>query len=87
MNNIYKFHREMAGLSQGDVSKVMGFSSPQMLSNIERGISHPTPEMLKVMAKLYSIEYDYLCAVLIDKKVEEYRAKLIKKFKVKNLCW
>lgn len=34
--------REYSGRSQGTVAKELGFTSPQFISNVERGISRPT---------------------------------------------
>lgn len=35
---ILKQAREKAGLSQGELAKELGYSSPQLISNVERGL-------------------------------------------------
>lgn len=43
------------GLSQGEVAKKLGYTSPQFISNIERGLCSPALSSAKKMAKLYDI--------------------------------
>lgn len=48
-----KTKRLEAGLSQKDVSDHFGYSTPQFISNWERGISTPPMKTLKKLAQLY----------------------------------
>lgn len=45
-----------SGLSQLDVAKVLGYSSPQFVSNWERGLVSPPLETVAVLIELYKIQ-------------------------------
>jgi transcriptional regulator with XRE-family HTH domain len=45
-----------SGLSQLDVAKVLGYSSPQFVSNWERGLVSPPLETIAVLIELYKIQ-------------------------------
>lgn len=62
--------RKDKGLSQGFVSKTLGYSSPQFISNIERGLCTPPFPALKQMADLYEIDPEEITAVLIRLQAE-----------------
>ncbi len=54
--------RKTGGFSQGDISKVIGLTTPQFVSNIERGLSPPSPNYLAVLANLTGSDLDELIA-------------------------
>ena len=62
--------RKEKGISQGQVSKVLGYSSPQFISNIERGLCCPPFPALKQMADLYQIDPEEMTATLIRLQTE-----------------
>lgn len=75
LSRILKVSRENADLTQADVSVKFGYTSPQFISNMERGIcAIPTP-LLPRFSKIYNVPL----SKLIDAKVKDYREKLIKK--------
>lgn len=45
-----------SGLSQLDVAKVLGYSSPQFVSNWERGLVSPPLETIAVLIDLYKLQ-------------------------------
>ncbi len=45
-----------SGLSQLDVAKTLGYSSPQFVSNWERGLVSPPLETIAVLIDLYKIQ-------------------------------
>jgi transcriptional regulator with XRE-family HTH domain len=47
--------RVRADLTQGFVAEKMGFTSPQFISNIERGLCSPPMDVLKRMVRLYKL--------------------------------
>ncbi len=47
--------RVKADLTQGFVAERMGFTSPQFISNIERGLCSPPMDVLKRMVRLYKL--------------------------------
>ena len=53
LSKFLKKRREDVGLSQGQVAKFLGYTSPQFVSNWERGISKPPLHSLKELCGLY----------------------------------
>lgn len=49
-----------AGLSQRDVANKLGYSTPQFISNWERGISRPPVSALGTISSLYGESLDSL---------------------------
>lgn len=47
--------RIKANLGQREVSKLIGLSSPQYISNIERGVVLPSSRVWNVLARIYKI--------------------------------
>ncbi|RYZ67224.1 MAG: XRE family transcriptional regulator [Proteobacteria bacterium] len=72
--------RNAAGLSQGDVAKIMGYSSAQFISNWERGLSLPPVTALRQIAFIYKVPTEKLAEnfmIFSLKKMEaELNAKL-----------
>ncbi len=55
LSDYLKQKRLASGLSQLDVAKVLGYSSPQFVSNWERGLVSPPLETIAVLIDLYKI--------------------------------
>ena len=62
--------RIKAGLSQKDVSDKLGYSSPQFISNYERGLCSPPLKKLKKIAELYKIKPKIIADLMIRYSVE-----------------
>ena len=61
-----KASRERANLTQAEVSRRLGYSSPQFISNIERGISvTPLPTLAK-MLRLYKTNPDKASEIILE---------------------
>lgn len=59
------------GLIQEDISLLLGYATPQFVSNIERGISKIPMDSLPRFAKAYRIDLDKLkCEFLKDKIIQ-----------------
>ncbi len=58
--------RERIGLTQGEVARALGYSSPQFVSNWERGTCSPPFKKIKKIAVIYEIPLDELYDVLSD---------------------
>ncbi len=85
LSNYLKKSRESVGLSQTFVSSKLGYSSPQFVSNWERGLSHPPVKSLKKIAKLYKLKDKDLFDVFVVSYLSEVETDLRKKLlKVKN---
>ena len=58
MRNLNDYLREKrldSGLSQLDVARVLGYASPQFVSNWERGLVSPPLETISILIELYKI--------------------------------
>lgn len=77
-----KAAREKANMSQGDVGKLLGNSSPQYVSNIERGVSHPSQKTLRTMCTAYDINYHQAASLVVVELVAISSQKTKRKYKV-----
>ncbi|MEK2645275.1 helix-turn-helix domain-containing protein [Bdellovibrio sp. BCCA] len=80
LGEFLKEKRMKAGLSQGDVADKLGYSTPQFISNWERGVSMPPINTLKKLGQLYKISADDLFEVTLAARVDEVKAELRRKF-------
>jgi transcriptional regulator with XRE-family HTH domain len=60
--------RMKAQLSQTEVSEALGYTSPQFVSNFERGLCSPPLPKLKVLMSLYKIPLREMTEKLIDQQ-------------------
>lgn len=72
--------REKSRLSQAEVAYKLGYTSPQFISNWERGLSTPPIQMLKKLAYFYGTDANELFEICLSYKVEEVKKDLRKKF-------
>jgi transcriptional regulator with XRE-family HTH domain len=72
--------RERSGLSQSQVAQELGYSSPQFISNWERGLSSPPIPKFKKLCKLYSLSLDEAYEKLLQATLDEVERKLRKEF-------
>ncbi len=90
LGEFLQLKRKERGLSQGFVSKELGYSSPQFISNIERGLCCPPFPALKQMIDLYEIDAEEITALLIRLQAEflakafPAKPKSIKKQSLRN---
>lgn len=56
--------RESVKLSQGEVARKLHYSSPQFVSNWERGIALPPMDVLPCLMDIYQIDADTLGRVI-----------------------
>lgn len=75
-----KNKRIAAGHSQKDVADKLGYSTPQFISNWERGISQPPVNSLKRLADLYNTSADELFEVALATTIQEVSQDLKRKF-------
>ena len=68
--------RKKAGLSQGEVASRLGYTSPQFISNWERGLSSPPVPTLKKIATMYKVNADKIFTMVMDLTVERTREQL-----------
>lgn len=75
--NQWKALRERAGLTQREVSDALGYSTPQFISNVERGRCRFPIEKLTKLRKLYRLSVDQT----VNMVVTEERQDILKIFK------
>ena len=72
--------RVEAGLSQGDVAKILGWATSQMVSNFERDISMPPVDSIDILASAYKLKSKDLRKMYYERKIEiicnEWKKKL-----------
>lgn len=72
----WKSLRERAGLTQRDVSDSLGYSTPQFISNVERGRCRFPVQKLTRIKKLYRLSNDQI----LDLFLSEEKLGLLKAF-------
>lgn len=75
-----KESRLNAGLSQKDVSKVLGYSSSQFISNWERGVSQPPITAVKKISQAYKVKPEAMLDALITDTVETVKKDIKERF-------
>lgn len=75
-----KTKRMSAGLSQREVADKLGYSTPQFISNWERGVSHPPISALKKLGDLYKISAEDLFEVTLNATIQDVTQELRRKF-------
>jgi transcriptional regulator with XRE-family HTH domain len=68
--------RVKAGLSQGDVASKLGYSSPQFISNFERGLCAPPLNKLKLLVQLYDLNGDEVLKLMLKEQEKHLRKAL-----------
>lgn len=73
-----KEKRVSSGLSQARVGELLGYSSPQFVSNWERGKCSPPTKSLNKLIKIYDIDAEEFIQLVLDEEEGALR-KLLRK--------
>jgi transcriptional regulator with XRE-family HTH domain len=68
--------RTKSGLSQGDVATKLGYSSPQFISNFERGLCAPPLNKLKMLVQLYDMSGEEVLKLMMKEHEKHLRKNL-----------
>jgi len=68
--------RVKSSLTQSQVAESLGYTSPQFISNIERGLCSAPAKHLRGFLKLYRIEMDELISVILKQEEQNLRQTL-----------
>ena len=68
--------RIKAGLSQGAVATKLGYSSPQFISNFERGLCAPPLNKLKTIIDLYDLNSEEVIKIVLGEHEKHIRKAL-----------
>jgi len=71
-----KQHRVKVGLTQSDVAQRLGYTSPQFISNIERGLCSAPIKHLKDFASMYNLDSEELIGLLLSEHESLLRVAL-----------
>jgi transcriptional regulator with XRE-family HTH domain len=66
LGKFIKSHREGAGMTQGTLSKILGYTNPQFISNWERGLSSPPPKIMAQLVYALDINEENLLKIVMD---------------------
>lgn len=81
---ILKERREKLGISQAEVAEKLKYSSPQFISNWERGLSSPPVTVLRSIAQIYKLPAQTLFKMYLKASLKTYEEDLRKKFSKKR---
>lgn len=76
LNELLRKKRIEKGLSQTKVSQLLGYSSCQYISNIERNISMPPTKMIKKISKVYGFKPGELENIFLKEKIQKLKTQL-----------
>lgn len=80
LSDFLRQKREEAGLSQGDVSRKLKYSTPQFVSNWERGLSSPPLKVLKQVAEMYRVPSDQLFEMILEYSICHLKKNMVKEY-------
>lgn len=80
VGNFIKSKRLLAGLSQAEIANALGYSTPQFISNWERGISLPPIGSLRKIAELLKVPAEELFELVLEVEVFIATEELKRKF-------
>lgn len=66
LSQFLKEKREECGLSQLEVARQLGYSSPQFVSNWERGIVAPPIDTIAILIDLYKIQPNHVIQKIVE---------------------
>jgi transcriptional regulator with XRE-family HTH domain len=75
-----KERREQMGLSQAVIAEKMGYTTPQFVSNWERGIAMPPIKTLKKLAEMYKVPQQEMFDIVLQATVHQVKVDLHRKF-------
>ena len=75
MAEYLKEKRAKANLTQSDVASKLGYSSPQFVSNWERGLAKPPVFVLRDLTKLYKVSANEMFSVLLSEVESDLRSE------------
>ena len=78
LGKFLKTQRVKAGPTQGEVAQKLGYSSPQFISNIERGLSVIPLKTLAVLVSEYGINQELVIKTIMDSQRQILRKHLSK---------
>lgn len=75
LSNYLHQKRIAKNITQSNLASVLGYTSPQFISNWERGLAKPPFDTLRKMIKILDLDVDELVTILLkieEKRIREY---------------
>lgn len=79
-----KFMRLKSSLTQTQIAKELGYSSPQFVSNWERGLTLPPLKTVRRLIKILSLDADKVSQLYLKQSRKELEAIFLKELRGKN---
>jgi len=79
LGNYLRDKRVEAGFTQSEIANKLGYSTPQFISNFERGLCSPPLKNLKALVKLYRISVDEIMVLIMKEQETVLRKALVGK--------
>lgn len=73
--------REESQMSQRQVADALGYTSPQFISNFERGLCSPPLNKLRVLIDLYELNPNKVMGLILDEQKKHLERNLLKRRK------
>ncbi len=77
LGNYLRDKRVAAGFTQSEIAGKLGYSTPQFISNFERGLCSPPLKNLKALVKLYRIPVDEIMVLIMKEQESVLRKALV----------
>jgi transcriptional regulator with XRE-family HTH domain len=74
-----KEYRIKSGLSQAEVANLLKYSTPQFISNWERGVSSPPLDKVSQLIEIYRISREELIDIMLDEAREHLEKNIPRK--------
>lgn len=81
LGTFLKEKRLKKGYSQAGFASLLGYASPQFVSDWERGVSSPPMKKLPEIAKELNVKVDVLFELLVDLATTQLKESLVEEFK------
>lgn len=84
LNELSKYLKRMrieSGLTQAEVANKLGYSSPQFISNWERGFARPPVKIIKRLISMYKLNVDETVEVYMQLPTAKLRHVLSRAIK------
>lgn len=72
--------RSSAGLSQLQVSRGLGYATPQFISNWERGVSNPPVGQIRALSRLYKVDANVIFEQVLEDTLGKTEVDMRKAF-------
>lgn len=80
LGKYFQQKRIKQGLSQKDVSIKLGYTTPQFISNWERGVSMPPISVITQLSKMYKVNSEDIFNKILEISLRQTKDSLIREF-------